>query len=150
MTSDEIKTVIAEAKAEVTEFERATRKRRRELASIVRKLERQLAKAAVQETRRRATPERSKYLRDNPEKQAGPTNIAKMRDAFVALGGRATAAEATAHVGSPVGHQVWAIRALEREGFIRETGERIGPSKVYEVATGKRVTRVSPGSSEVA
>jgi RIO-like serine/threonine protein kinase len=82
----------------------------------------------------------------DPHQQAGPKNVELMRRVF--LEGRVlTAAEATRRAGSKAGYQVWAMRALLKEGQIEETGRTIGVSKQYRWVGAKRrkATRLGPG-----
>jgi hypothetical protein len=67
----------------------------------------------------------------DPHMQAGPKNIALMGGIFKKLG-RASAHEATTVAGYRHGQQAWAIRALVEDGRLRDTGERVGRSRVYE------------------
>jgi hypothetical protein len=52
----------------------------------------------------------------------------------------------TREAGSEPGHQTWAIRALEEDGVIEQTGRKVGVSVEYRYAKRRRrTTRLGPG-----
>ena len=70
--------------------------------------------------------------------------MSRAREALVALGGEASAAQITEEMDSPPGSQVWALRALVQEGVIVPTSKRVSRSVVYRMKAG--TTRRKPGS----
>jgi hypothetical protein len=133
---------------------RASREHRRKLDRHIGVLEKREALLKV-----RQKPPRPKKSKAKPKKkdrasragaldahaQAGPKNITLMAETFERLG-TATVAEATREAGSEPGHQTWAIRALEEDGVIEQTGRKVGVSVEYRYAKRRRrTTRLGPG-----
>lgn len=100
-------------------------------------------------SRKRSTVRTARKTRvRSAEKQAGPGNVKRVREALVALGGRATQAEITKRAGLHSGTVTYALRALVEESQVHPTGEKVGRSPEYAFIPNK--LRRSPGSVTTA
>lgn len=97
-------------------------------------------------TRRTRTRKRDRGPLD-AHKQAGPRNVTAMLEAAKKLGQASQAALSEAS-GVGTGSTTWAIRALEKDGVLVDTGERDNGSRVFRYVPKKGRSRVMrPGSA---
>lgn len=83
----------------------------------------------------------------DPARQAGPRNIAKVREAAEKLG-TATQKALADSSGVGTGSMTWAIRALVNEGALEPTGESVNGSREYRFVTASRGTLVPPDGDD--
>jgi hypothetical protein len=106
----------------------------------------QLRLARKDLTRQSRTRKRERGPLD-AHKQAGPRNVARMVEAAAKLG-TASQAALSAASGVGTGSTTWAIRALEKDGVLVDTGERENGSRVFRYVAKKGRSRVMrPGAS---
>jgi hypothetical protein len=113
------------------------RKRReivRELRDLTRRAEPRLAK-----------PKR--FAKDlDPHQQAGADNLRTLRRLIRITPGPFTQSWLHKQVGINSGTMVWCIRALEAEGLLERTGQRIARSPEFMRTRADRVTTSHPGT----
>jgi hypothetical protein len=92
--------------------------------------------AEIRELDRRARELRGEPLgndKSDPVKNAGRKNVEALRR-YMRRRKTTTQAAASQALGMNSGTAVWAFRALQEEGFLIDTGKRIGNSRVWQRA----------------
>lgn len=133
---------IAAAKLSEQELALEYKLRRGDIRALIRRLE-----ASKRGLRRIPGGKRRSRGTLDPHKQAGPGNLAKLREA-ASVAGEASQAQLARASGVGTGSMTWAIRALVKDGELVDTGERLDGSRVFRYVRKRGRSRVmQPGAA---